>query len=80
MPLKEVIKERETRKARFDSMLTQLEVKHHEEKSRAQESEKTLQSQIAELMKRLDQSDQQVAALTQAQREKDRTFDGRETA
>ena len=80
VPLKEVIKERETRKARFDSMLTQLEVKHHEEKSRAQESEKTLQSQIAELMKRLDQSDQQVAALTQAQREKDRTFDGRETA
>ena len=78
--LEDVVKERETRKARFDTMLTTLENKHQEEKVRAAVAEKKLHDQIAELMKRLDQSEQQISTLTQAQREKDRAFDGRETA
>ena len=82
IPLKEVIKERETRKLRFDTMLTALENKHEQEKEKAEKLNSKLNEQIAELMARLENSEKQISTLTlltQAQRDKDRDFNGRET-
>ena len=82
VPLKDVIKERETRKLRFDTMLTALENKHEQEKEKAEKLNSKLNEQIAELMARLENSEKQISTLTlltQAQRDKDRDFNGRET-
>jgi hypothetical protein len=79
VPLEEVVKERESRKARFDAMLGQLERKHEQEKERARANELKLNAQIQELVRRLEASEKQMNHLTQAQREKDRDFKGRET-
>ena len=79
IPLQDVIEERETRKARFETMLTALEEKHALEKERAKMTEIKMNEQIAELVKRLKDSEKQILSLTQASREKKRGFDGRET-
>ena len=79
IPLQDVIEERETRKARFETMLTALEEKHTLEKERAKMMEMKMNEQIAELVKRLKDSEKQILSLTQASREKKRGFDGRET-
>ena len=79
IPLQEVVKERESRKVRFDAMLGQLERKHEQEKERAHTNELKLNAQIQELVRRLEASEKKIDHLTQAQREKDREFQGRET-
>ena len=56
-----------------------LTLRSWQEKAKANKLNSKLNEQIAELMARLENSEKQISTLTQAQRDKDRDFNGRET-
>ena len=88
VPLDQVVKEREGRKAQFEAMLEQLEKKRNQEAVQRQLAEEQLRAEIAELKKALEEernhSAKQIAALTtnveRLQSKQTREFQGRETA
>jgi hypothetical protein len=67
-------------KDHFNTLLTELEKKYAKEKEKAKTTESKLNEQITDLIKRLEDSEKQISALTKANREKERNFNGVETA